>query len=263
MTTKTDGGKITEIESRERAGKRVLFLASGSHEADVKSFEYAATSALDAKDDVTVMHYVKGAVATVYGPGRLAGSYGADEDSVRERVGCTRVPVSDDASREKAAWLPEYIRARLLERKLSKDKGAVQVVQIDGLSGKRSVEEAVAAIVDGEFSSSHESYKNDEWLSIEPPTLIIMGCRGHGLVRRALLGSVTQNVLNRIPVPTLFFRSTLPKIVGQNELVKQALGGVDQRVVAIAMSGSNSSRRLVEYFIQEHIRKRYAGAIAM
>ena len=60
MTTKTDGGKITEIESRERAGKRVLFLASGSHEADVKSFEYAATSALDAKDDVTVMHYVKG-----------------------------------------------------------------------------------------------------------------------------------------------------------------------------------------------------------
>ena len=64
-------------------------------------------------------------------------------------------------------------------------------------------------------------------------------------------------------VPTLFFRSTLPKIVGQNDLVKQALGGVDQRVVAIAMSGSNSSRRLVEYFIQEHIRKRYAGAIAM
>ena len=263
MTTKMDEGKITEIESRERAGKRVLFLASGSHEADVKSFEYAATRALDARDDVTVMHYVKGAVATVYGPGRLAGSYGADEDSVRERVGCTRVPVSDDASREKAAWLPEYIRARLLERKLSKDKGAVQVVQIDGLSGKRSVEEAVAAIVDGEFSSSHESYKNDEWLSIEPPTLIIMGCRGHGLVRRALLGSVTQNVLNRIPVPTLFFRSTLPKIVGQNDLVKQALGGVDQRVVAIAMSGSNSSRRLVEYFIQEHIRKRYAGAIAM
>ena len=144
MTTKMDEGKITEIESRERAGKRVLFLASGSHEADVKSFEYAATSALDAKDDVTVMHYGKGAVATVYGPGRLAGSYGADEDSVRERVGCTRVPVSDDASREKAAWLPEYIRARLLERKLSKDKGAVQVVQIDGLSGKRSVEEAVA-----------------------------------------------------------------------------------------------------------------------
>ena len=39
MTTKMDEGKITEIESRERAGKRALFLASGSHEADVKSFE--------------------------------------------------------------------------------------------------------------------------------------------------------------------------------------------------------------------------------
>ena len=58
MTTKTGGGKITEIESRERAGKRALFLASGSHEADVKSFEYAATRALDARDDVTVMHYM-------------------------------------------------------------------------------------------------------------------------------------------------------------------------------------------------------------
>ena len=91
MTTKTGGGKITEIESRERAGKRALFLASGSHEADVKSFDAAAQRALVARDDVTVMHYVKGAVATVYGPGRLAGSYGADEDSVRERVGCTRV----------------------------------------------------------------------------------------------------------------------------------------------------------------------------
>ena len=44
MTTKTGGGKITEIESRERAGKRALFLASGSHEADVKSFEHAATA---------------------------------------------------------------------------------------------------------------------------------------------------------------------------------------------------------------------------
>ena len=208
-----------------------------------------------------MMHYVKGAVATVYGPGRLAGSYGADEDSVRERVGCTRCGVGRRVPR-KGGVLPEYIRARLLERKLSKDKGAVQVVQIDGLSGKRSVEEAVAAIVDGEFSSSHSRIKRRMAFN-RTPTLIIMGCRGHGLVRRALLGSVTQNVLNRIPVPTLFFRSTLPKIVGQNDLVKQALGGVDQRVVAIAMSGSNSSRRLVEYFIQEHIRKRYAGAIAM
>ena len=69
---------------------------------------------------------------------------------------------------EKAAWLPEYIRARLLERKLSKDKGAVQVVQIDGLSGKRSVEEAVAAIVDGEFSSSHESYKTTNGFQSNP-----------------------------------------------------------------------------------------------
>jgi len=257
MATKQETEKSTETAPTAHAPKRVLYLASGSHEADVKSFEYATSCVLDAMDAIVVMHYVKGAVATMYGPGRLAGSYGADEDSVRARVGCTLVPVStddDSESREIVEWLPEYIRANLLERKLSKKKGPVSVVQIDGLSGKGSVEEALAAIVDGEFSSSHESYKNDEWISIEPPNLIIMGCRGHGLVRRALLGSVTQNVLNRISVPTLFFRSNLPKLVGSSELVKQSLGGIDQRVVAIAMSGSNSSRRLVEYFVQEHLR---------
>ena len=85
---------------------------------------------------------------------------------MRERAGCTRVRCRN--SPRKCAWLPEYIRARLPRESCRRIKGAVQVVQIDGLSGKRSVEEAVAAIVDGEISSSH-SEKNDEWLSIEPP----------------------------------------------------------------------------------------------
>jgi nucleotide-binding universal stress UspA family protein len=129
-------------------------------------------------------------------------------------------------------------------------KSFVQAVEISGSSGKFSVEEAVQAIVDGEFASA----ENDNWVCIPKPDLIVMGCRGHGLVRRALLGSVTQNVLNRIPVSTLFFRSSLPKIVGASDLVKQKLGGVDQRVVCICMSGSNSSRRLCEYFVKEHIR---------
>ena len=143
MATKQETEKSTETAPTAHAPKRVLYLASGSHEADVKSFEYATSCVLDAMDAIVVMHYVKGAVATMYGPGRLAGSYGADEDSVRARVGCTLVPVStddDSESREIVEWLPEYIRANLLERKLSKKKGPVSVVQIDGLSGKGSVE---------------------------------------------------------------------------------------------------------------------------
>jgi nucleotide-binding universal stress UspA family protein len=286
--------------------------------------EFARAFALEPNDDVWCVHYSRGATryaSAMYGPGRVAGSYKADEDSVTERLGVRVAPLRrDDAegaeSERESSWLPEYVRAELLDRRLS-GKSFVQAVEISGSSGKFSVEEAVQAIVDGEFASA----ENDNWVCIPKPDLIVMGCRGHGLVRRALLGSVTQNVLNRIPVSTLFFRSSLPKIVGASDLVKQKLGGVDQRVVCIpkpdlivmgcrghglvrrallgsvtqnvlnripvstlffrsslpkivgasdlvkqklggvdqrvvciCMSGSNSSRRLCEYFVKEHIR---------
>jgi len=243
-----------------RAKKRVLVLLSGAREQDVKLAEFARAFALEPNDDVWCVHYARGATArmagAMYGPGRIAGSYGADEDSVTARMGVRVAPLRRDdddgnaaASESEFAWLPEYVRAELLDRRLS-GKSFVQAVEISGSSGKFSVEEAVQAIVDGEF----ESAENDNWVCVPKPDLIVMGCRGHGLVRRALLGSVTQNVLNRIPVPTLFYRSSLPKIVGASDLVKQKLGGVDQRVVCICMSGSNSSRRLCEYFVKEHLR---------
>jgi nucleotide-binding universal stress UspA family protein len=242
-----------------RAKKRILLLLSGAQEQDVKMVEYARAYAFEPNDDVWCVHYSRGATryaSAMYGPGRIAGSYKADEDSVTERMGARVAPLRRDdvedagaESERESSWLPEYVRAELLDRRLS-GKSFVQVVEISGSSGKFSVEEAVQAIVDGEFASA----ENDNWVCIPKPDLIVMGCRGHGLVRRALLGSVTQNVLNRIPVSTLFFRSSLPKIVGASDLVKQKLGGVDQRVVCICMSGSNSSRRLCEYFVKEHLR---------
>ena len=253
------GANAATIEpAREaRAKKRILLLLSGAQEQDVKMVEFARAFALEPNDDVWCVHYSRGATryaSAMYGPGRVAGSYKADEDSVTERLGVRVAPLRrDDAegaeSERESSWLPEYVRAELLDRRLS-GKSFVQAVEISGSSGKFSVEEAVQAIVDGEFASA----ENDNWVCIPKPDLIVMGCRGHGLVRRALLGSVTQNVLNRIPVSTLFFRSSLPKIVGASDLVKQKLGGVDQRVVCICMSGSNSSRRLCEYFVKEHIR---------
>ena len=253
------GANTATVEpAREaRAKKRILLLLSGAQMQDVKMVEFARAFALEPNDDVWCVHYSRGATryaSAMYGPGRVAGSYKADEDSVTERLGVRVAPLRrDDAegaeSERESSWLPEYVRAELLDRRLS-GKSFVQAVEISGSSGKFSVEEAVQAIVDGEFASA----ENDNWVCIPKPDLIVMGCRGHGLVRRALLGSVTQNVLNRIPVSTLFFRSSLPKIVGASDLVKQKLGGVDQRVVCICMSGSNSSRRLCEYFVKEHIR---------
>ena len=253
------GANAATVEpAREaRAKKRILLLLSGAQMQDVKMVEFARAFALEPNDDVWCVHYSRGATryaSAMYGPGRVAGSYKADEDSVTERLGVRVAPLRrDDAegaeSERESSWLPEYVRAELLDRRLS-GKSFVQAVEISGSSGKFSVEEAVQAIVDGEFASA----ENDNWVCIPKPDLIVMGCRGHGLVRRALLGSVTQNVLNRIPVSTLFFRSSLPKIVGASDLVKQKLGGVDQRVVCICMSGSNSSRRLCEYFVKEHIR---------
>jgi nucleotide-binding universal stress UspA family protein len=195
-------------------------------------------------------------MGAIYGPGRIAGSYKVDEDSMVERPGARVTPLRRDAdaardetTEREPSWLAEYVRAELLDRR-ARGKSKAYAVEITGSSGKYSVEEAVQGIVDGEF----ERAANDNWVRVPKPDLIIMGCRGHGLVRRALLGSVTQNVLNRIPVSTLFFRSSLPKIVGASDLVKQKLGGVDQRVVCVCVSGSNSSRRLCEYFVREHLR---------
>ena len=155
-------------------------------------------------------------------PGASLDLSGVSDESVRERRGVVTVPLSDEVgmdddaressghrSRELGRWVPEGVRAELSKRR-AVGKGSVHIVQIDGMSGKFSVEECVAAICEGEFSSSHSSYANDEWISIPKPDLLVMGCRGRGLVRRSLLGSVTQNVLNRIPVSTCFYRSSLP-----------------------------------------------------
>ena len=242
------------------AKKNVLFLMSGSADADERMVTFGL-SLMGEGDNCWVVHYKRGASSKVYGPGRIAGSFGVSDESVRERRGVVMVPLSDklgvddssDASSHRSCelgpWLPDGVRAELSKRR-AVGKGSVQIVQIDGTSGKFSVEECVASICDGEFSSEDPSYANDEWLAIPKPDLIVMGCRGRGIVRRALLGSATQNVLNRIPVSTCFYRSSLPAKTSQS--VQQKFGSEGQRVVCIAMSGSNSSRRLVEYFVESY-----------
>lgn len=254
----------TEITPVNAAKKNALFLMSGNADADERMVKFGL-SLLREEDNCLLMHYQRGATSTVYGPGRIAGSFGVSDESVRERRGVVTVPLSDEVgmdddaressghrSRELGRWVPEGVRAELSKRR-AVGKGSVHIVQIDGMSGKFSVEECVAAICEGEFSSSHSSYANDEWISIPKPDLLVMGCRGRGLVRRSLLGSVTQNVLNRIPVSTCFYRSSLPATPSQGIQIQQRLGsGANQRVVCIAMSGSNSSRRLVDYFVESY-----------
>jgi len=246
------------------AKKNVLFLMSGNADADERMVKFGL-SLLREEDNCFVVHFKRGATSTVYGPGRVAGSFGVSDESVRERRGVVTVPLSDEVGMDDSSasadetsahrsceigrWVPEGVRAELSKRRVV-GKGSVQIVQIDGMSGKFSVEECVAAICDGEFSDSHENFINDAWLSIPKPDLLVMGCRGRGLVRRSLLGSVTQNVLNRIPISTCFYRSSLPATPSQS--IQQKLGSANQRVVTIAMSGSNSSRRLVDYFVDSY-----------
>ena len=258
-----DDDAANAANATPRRKRTILCLLSGARAHDAKLVEFQKTRVLEPADDVFFAHFVRGASsASMYGPGGVGGDVRVkddDDDATRSPPGVRVVPLArddagDDASRRVPDWLSEHARAEMLDRRISFPDALVRCVQIDSMCGKFSIEETVQAICEGEFASDHASYRNDNWISIPRPDLIVMGCRGHGLVRRALLGSVTQNVLNRIAVPTCFFRSTLPQIEVQPELVKQKLGGVDQRVVAIAMSGSNSSRRLVEYFVNVHIR---------
>ena len=253
--------------------KQIVIAMSGHASADVSMMEYCVHFVLNARDDVHVVHFARGGTpvqTTVYGPARgVAGSYGVDEEEdverAKERPGWRRAPLSAESVVERVGagaggaraghefdWFPEYVRAELLDRRM---QGArVQAVRVDALSGTFSAGELIEKISEGAFSDAVTT--NDNWSTIPKPDLIVMGCRGHGLVKRAVLGSVSQYVLNRVATPTMFFRETLPPIEGAvSEAVKQKLGGVDQRVVCIAMSGSNSSRRLVEFFVNDYIRK--------
>jgi len=273
MTTPatTSGDDVKGKETKgERKRKRVVVALSGNASADAKMMEYASHFVLGELDDVHVVHWHKGATPTVYGPGRIAGSYKTveeEEEASLERPGVRRAALSAESMVERAseasagralvkdygAWLPEYVRAELLDRRM---RGAItQAVQVDSMSGSYSADEMLLNISEGKYGVEDPSYKNDHWCAIPSPDLIIMGCRGHGFVKRALLGSVSASVLNRVPKPTLFFRETLPPIEGMvSEAVKVKLGGVDQRVVCVAMSGSNASRRLVEFFVTEYIQ---------
>jgi len=136
------------VPTRCRAKKTVLVLFSGAAAQDSKVLEYAKAFLLEDDDDVFVAHFVRGVTWTVYGPERVAGSVATDEDAVRSRPGVRVVALArDDAGVEATTpatdWLPEHARAELLDRRISHPKTLVRCLQIDSMSGKFSVEEAL------------------------------------------------------------------------------------------------------------------------
>ena len=67
----------TEITPVNAAKKNALFLMSGNADADERMVKFGL-SLLREEDNCLLMHYQRGATSTVYGPGRIAGSFGGE-----------------------------------------------------------------------------------------------------------------------------------------------------------------------------------------
>lgn len=95
-----------------------------------------------------------------------------------------------------------------------------------------------------------------EAVLIPRPDLVCVGSRGQKFLKRVVLGSVSSGVLAAASAPCCVYRSTLPSPSEDEIAARQKLGDEEQpqRVVCLALSGSDASHSVAEWSARRLLR---------
>ena len=121
-------------------------------------------------------------------------------------------------------------------------------------SKRNESQEAISEMCAGAFESPPVGMP--EALVVPRPDLVCVGSRGQKFLKRVVLGSVSSGVLAAAAAPCCVYRSTLPSPSEDEIAARQKLGDEEQpqRVVCLALSGSDASHSVAEWSARRLLR---------
>ena len=119
---------------------------------------------------------------------------------------------------------------------------------------RNDTQETISEVCAGAFETPPVGVP--EAVLIPRPDLVCVGSRGQKFLKRVVLGSVSSGVLAAASAPCCVYRSTLPSPSEDEIAARQKLRDEEQpqRVVCLALSGSDASHSVAEWSTRRLLR---------
>ena len=245
--------------SRHAKKRNVLIPMGGSLNSNRRLFEFAASNLFDDVDNVFVFHYER-----KHNP--------SDPTPATQRQGFQIVnidkpldtpPDSSEAEDHgskaaEADWLPRAVSDALRKQRRACPSATCIVFKIDGSANIDSAEEAVIEICKGTFQSTSSMFPDH--MAIPKPDIVCLGARGRGILKRFMMGSVSNAVASRAECSVCVFRDSLPATDPSEvatlryQFRDSGPDAGEQRAICIALGGSDASVVVVKWVAETLLR---------
>jgi nucleotide-binding universal stress UspA family protein len=235
----------TDALPRHAKKRNVLIPLGPDLELNRKLFAWAANNVFDDADNVFVCHYLWTDLDTK--------GHGLQVVNIDKHL-YTPEDSEDHASEAaEAEFLPRAVSDALRRQRKACPSATCVVFKIYNSATIHSAEEALIQICKGSFQSSETMFPDN--LAIPKPDIVCMGARGRGILKRFVLGSVSNAVVSRAECSVCVFRDTADfdsYTEAKSVAILKAKG--EKRAICIALGGSDASIAVVKWVAKTLLR---------
>ena len=263
----------TDALPRHAKKRNVIIPLGPDLELNRKLFAWAANNVFDDADNVFVCHYLWTDLDTK--------GHGLQVVNIDKPL-YTPEDSEDHASEAaEAEFLPRAVSDALRRQRKACPSATCVVFKIYNSATIHSAEEALIQICKGSFQSSETMFPDN--LAIPKPDIVCMGARGRGILKRFMLGSVSNAVVSQAECSVCIFRDTTesdshraakrdtdvaslqhlqahPAVAGcavMNAVIDKRVGTLkagEKRAICIALGGSDASIAVVKWVAKTLLR---------
>lgn len=242
-------------QSRHAKKRNVLIPMGGSLNSNRRLFEFAASNLFDDVDNVFVFHYGRRHNPSNPMPAtQRQGFQIVNIDKPLDTPPDSSEAEDHGSEAAEADWLPRAVSDALRRQRRACPSATCIVFKIDGSANIDSAEEAVIEICKGTFQSTSSMFSDH--MAIPKPDIVCVGARGRGILKRFMMGSVSNAVASRAECSVCVFRDSLPATDPSEVATRAKLSpeAGEQRAICIALSGSDASVVVVKWVAETLLR---------